>query len=105
MPISLLCPVRSGGAQPSRRKSGERLLTAGRAEEAIAALEVATPKQQAPRSHLDDDLYGLGGTAPALIGKASTSMRWMPRGRPSTPSGFAGQLSRSASPLNVCAPT
>ena len=44
---------------------GRRLLTAGRAEEAIAALEVATPKQQATRSHLDDDLHGLGWEGPS----------------------------------------
>ncbi len=40
---------------------GRRLLAAGRAKEAVAALEVATPKKRTTRSDLDDDdLYGPG---------------------------------------------
>ena len=39
---------------------GQRLLIAGRAEEAILALEVAAPERKAQRSGLEDDRYGLG---------------------------------------------
>jgi hypothetical protein len=39
---------------------GQRLLIAGRAEEAILALEVAAPERNAQRSDLEDDRYGLG---------------------------------------------
>ena len=44
---------------------GRRLLAAGRANEAVAALEVATPKKRTTRSDLDDDdLYGPGWEGP-----------------------------------------
>jgi hypothetical protein len=40
---------------------GRRLLAAGRAKDAVAALEGATPKKRTTRSDLDDDdLYGAG---------------------------------------------
>ena len=44
---------------------GRRLLAAGRAEEAVAILEVATPKKRITRGDLDDDeLYGPGWDGP-----------------------------------------
>ena len=44
---------------------GRRLLDAGRAKEAVAALEVATPSKRTTRSDLDDDdLYGPGWEGP-----------------------------------------
>jgi hypothetical protein len=45
---------------------GRRLLQAGRAKEAVAALEVAAPKKRTARSDLDDDddLYGPGWDGP-----------------------------------------
>ena len=44
---------------------GRRLLTAGRASEAVAVLEGATPRKPNRRSdHLDDDFYGPGWDGP-----------------------------------------
>jgi hypothetical protein len=44
---------------------GRRLLVAGRAQEAVAALEVATPKKRTTRGDLDDDdLHGPGWDGP-----------------------------------------
>lgn len=44
---------------------GRRLLVAGRAEEAVAALEAGVPRKHARRSDLDDDLQLLGWTDPS----------------------------------------
>ena len=43
---------------------GARLLTAGRAEEALAVLEAAAPKKRARRSDLDDDAFLFGWDGP-----------------------------------------
>lgn len=43
---------------------GQRLLAAGRATEALAALEAGAPKRQARRSPVDDELYLLGSEGP-----------------------------------------
>ncbi len=44
---------------------GRRLLAAGRAQEAVAILEAATPKKPARRSDLDEDIYGIGWEGPS----------------------------------------
>lgn len=48
----------------SAAEIGRRLLAAGRAKEALAALEIAAPGKQARRSELDDHLHALGEVGP-----------------------------------------
>jgi hypothetical protein len=43
---------------------GRRLLDAGRAEEAVAALEAGAPRKRGGRGGSEDDLYGLGRNGP-----------------------------------------
>src|SRR4051812_10576464 len=60
-PTSPWCPRRSGACPTrARRSATDRLLAAGRAAEALAALERARPKRSAAKAARDDDLYLLG---------------------------------------------
>jgi hypothetical protein len=60
MGISALVPSEDRKRSAVAAGIGQRLLIAGRAEEAILALEVAAPERNAQRSDLEDDRYGLG---------------------------------------------
>jgi hypothetical protein len=60
-----LVPVKDRARPDLAAEIGRRLLEAGRAHEAVAALEVATPKKRTTRGDLDDDhLYGPGWDGP-----------------------------------------
>ena len=60
-----LVPVKDRTRPDLAAEIGRRLLAAGRANEAVAALEVATPKKRTARGDLDDDdLYGPGWDGP-----------------------------------------
>jgi hypothetical protein len=85
---------------------GRRLLAAGRAKEAFAALERAKPKRQADQSRQYDELYELGYLRghddvweevyiDALDAPATES----------APSSSAGRPSSSVSPPRACVPT
>ena len=59
-----LVPAEARKRSDVAAKIGRRLLTAGRSEEAIRALEAAAPRQQTRRGELGDDLDHLGWEGP-----------------------------------------
>jgi hypothetical protein len=83
---------------------GRRLLAAGRAKEAVAALEAATNAPRAATWTMTASMV-LVWRVPTQSGRASTSTRWSPPARSSTPSSCAGQLLRSVYLSSACART